>query len=850
MQALESNDVTDYDGRKAANRDGSWKETTGSKETTPEWSTSIFTSSFEASLHLSQIKDTMNNGESLISSTRFSGESIINPTSSGRAMPPEVSTVTFTGKNNTRVTPDFATTRLSMSNPIAISALTQSGIISDRTQHKTFAISDVSYTPIASDIRLPVRTGSLQNTSNVTRPSKTVTKAPASAIENKGSSFTTWTPSAFPNRRNVSVAPEQSNISFIKATYLSSLSSVGESIMAILKSYSLFESRIAPTASLVFSGSTKSTLGVISKDNASIAMPRLKPTSSALFHKQMATRSSGIDRRIIDSSTEVSFGSVVSPSTSLSAGLFYSKFAKALTTAITVSQHSEESSMIQSTGIFLSNSLSILSSYSESTIEDSSASASFKVRPKNHSLSYVFEQYLNKSSGAAIESTHGIESTVGPKGGTVMSTMSNIDRFGFGSTKSTAQSFWVHSTLTTTGVGYQRVSSSSQVKSFVVSAAIAGSTRLIRQSGTESTVSLNPTFSLRNASLTATLSTPMIQHPRTATAEPSLSVFNTVIMNMSSSLTMDTTEAGVGRYTSDVAATLSDLMPNMSFTRSLTQAKPSQSQEGSSNYAVLQTSTIMSTLVSKKHFLTDSENPISSLRQPRTSFVLVNSTIAALHSTEHTAAKSRTLGEEASSRLRMSLTVPTMNFTVHHSFTRKQTVASPVENIASTYSHKSLRSSISRNISSDMPTEVVLSFVPPNSTSLSTLARASNIKSILATSTSLVISPMTTAKTAASSTTTALEPITPQGTTQKERPVTEPRTTSQQPIYIGEPTVHTKLLAKYQFALNMEFHVSFPGIAEAYKMQIVAQKYDHRIISGKYFHFASFHSKSMIPSVY
>lgn len=92
-------------------------------------------------------------------------------------------------------------------------------------------------------------------------------------------------------------------------------------------------------------------------------------------------------------------------------------------------------------------------------------------------------------------------------------------------------------------------------------------------------------------------------------------------------------------------------------------------------------------------------------------------------------------------------------------------------------------------------------------------------------------------------TTTATIP-TPVGPTSKgpvtEKPTTERSPTTQhegstpQPPVMTDPEVLTKKLASYPTSINIHFRVIFPGIEEADRLRIVAQRFDHRV-SGKFF---------------
>ncbi|XP_065056870.1 mucin-22-like [Rhopilema esculentum] len=106
--------------------------------------------------------------------------------------------------------------------------------------------------------------------------------------------------------------------------------------------------------------------------------------------------------------------------------------------------------------------------------------------------------------------------------------------------------------------------------------------------------------------------------------------------------------------------------------------------------------------------------------------------------------------------------------------------------------------------------------------------------------TSRISTALTTATTSTATTIITASTLTPRTTsktkttwppTTEGEPVTDKMTTSK-PVFIGVPEIHTKKLDSYPTAVNIEFHVVFPGIQEAYKLQIVAQRHGHLIFGG------------------
>ena len=82
---------------------------------------------------------------------------------------------------------------------------------------------------------------------------------------------------------------------------------------------------------------------------------------------------------------------------------------------------------------------------------------------------------------------------------------------------------------------------------------------------------------------------------------------------------------------------------------------------------------------------------------------------------------------------------------------------------------------------------------------------------------------------------TSRGPVTEKPTTEQS-PTTQNEGTTPQPPVFTDPEVLTKELAAYAASINIHFRVIFPGIEEADRLQIVAQRFDHRV-SGKSFAF-------------
>ena len=235
-------------------------------------------------------------------------------------------------------------------------------------------------------------------------------------------------------------------------------------------------------------------------------------------------------------------------------------------------------------------------------------------------------------------------------------------------------------------------------------------------------------------------------------------------------------------------------------------------QQNKSFHAVLTTPPVLSTPFNTKGFFATPVSSRSSFSRSKTKSMLLDTPSGTLAST-------RSHGTMSTAHA-YSSSIPTFNST-------RQRISTSVAVVSSVYISQSHASNKTTGVSSGVLT-TDRDVLPISSMPLLTTARFSKTKRIFTTSSSKADPTRMTSNTTATTT-----PATTIRSTQKERPATEPRVTSQPPIYIGEPKVHTKLIAKYVSALNIEFDVSFPGISEAYRMQIIAQKYDHRAIAGR-----------------
>ena len=826
-QALESNDVTDYNSRKKGEKGDILKEKASEVGATPGLKTNLFSSPFKlSSTRLTKMTSIPSHTEFAATSVIRNKGPVVSPTLSSQIVPPDGSTVTpKSKKSSSTVTPP---TKNGPSNSTAIGSSTQKRIASDATMHATFGRAETSYTTVPPDITLSHRTSSFHSMVSVTPSLRTVaseTVAESSDVvhPSKLGDFLTLSSEI----RDTMKLP--SSVPFTMVTYSSQLSS---NIVSSSSSTSAVLSHTASNSSRVMSELTKSFPTLVVGLQSTAVSGRLMPTEStslavestnfAFPFKKIVTSSIKINQETQNTSIKAMPASNVAPTVS----------ENNHTEVIVVETNSVPTDSRARTEIRWSTSLNASLFHSKTINPDSNVYMDLTSSSEYPRTSFISKQYSSESGLSDVKSSFGIEATVKSRISPAPTSI-DVER----TTHATeAQSFSTRSALHTPSLDGQQVSSLSQARSAVLGPKI---TAIINSTAASSTTSLLSTVhDVINITHATVSVTPKMHFSHALSKESPLRSVNTVTTNRSSIVTVETTEAKMERISTDIATAVSHLTPVLTKTPSY-EVSRSQPRQNASLPFVWESSPILSTAFGQKHFHATSASFFISLNQSRTSVSVINPSPTSFFSTGRVSTKSTPLDWKISSRLqatRLSL-FPSMGSTVRKNSIISQSVALPDKTFSSMYTDRLPRPSVPVSASIEQLTARASTILQSNSTSFLTAASVSKTKTVVGTSSSRVMlttaSTRVTAATARTTAMTSSKPVITERTTPKERPVTEPRTTSQQPVYIGEPKIHTKLLAKYPTALNIEFHVSFPGLSEAYKVQIIAQKYNGRIIAGK-----------------
>ena len=828
-QALESNDVTDYNSRKKGEKGDILKEKASEVGATPELKTKSFSSPFKSSsTRLTKMTSIPSHAEFAATSVIRNKGPPVSPTLSSQIVPPDGSTVTpKSKKSSSTVTPP---TKSGPSNSTAIDSLTQKRIASDATMHATFEHAETSYTTVPPDITLSHRTGSFHSMVSVTASLRTVVS------ETVAESSDVVHPSRLGDFLTLSseIRDTMKLPSSVPPTVVAYSSQLFSNIVSSSSSTSAMLSHTTSNSSRVMSELTKSFPTLVVGLQSTAVSGRLMPTEStslavestnfAFPFKKIVTSSMKINQETQNISIKAMPASNVAPTVS----------ENNHTEVIVVETNSVPTDSRARTEIRWSTSLNASQFHSKTINPDSNVYMDLTSSSEYPRTSYISKQYSSESGLSDVKSSFGIEATVKSRISPAPTSI-DVER----TTHATeAQPFSTRSALYTPSLDGQQVSSLSQAQSAVLGPKITAIIDSTAVSTTTSLLSTIPLYDVINITHATASVTPKMHFSHALTKESPLRSVNTVITNRSSIVTVETTEAKMERISTDVATAVSHLTPVLTKTPSY-EVSRNQPQQNASLPFVWESSPILSTAFGQKHLHGTSASFLIPLNQSRTSFSVINPSPTSFFSTGRVSTKSTPLDSKISSRLRGTRPslIPSMGSTVHKNSIISQSVALPDKTFSSMYTDRLPRPSVPVSASIEQLTARASTILQSNSTSFLTAASVSKTKTVVGTSTSRVmLTTATTRVTAATARTTAMtssKPVVTERTTPKERPVTEPRTTSQQPVYIGEPKIHTKLLAKYPTALNIEFHVSFPGLSEAYKVQIIAQKYNGRIIAGK-----------------